>query len=265
MKKYEVKIVKKATCNSPKITLSTTTHGEGERYHYIKRNLLNLNQSQSRNWKQVIVIDHSSRKYVNKIILMVECMDFPENREIIWLTGGKPTGNWGRLAHNEVLKRCTTPFFGFHCDDNFVSKNNYEFCTDILDKNPKLGFIISNGFITAANKPLFKFSLGEIDLGCPVFRKSESFDKYLPDLGGFPEGLYTWDWSVLSGLVSAGCSFSNTPVKFIGYYFGKEDERSFEDIIKLNKYISIEDKNFTRVWKKQRKTWGNYLYPKSLL
>lgn len=225
---YVVEVVKSCSVK-PRLTLSTPIHGEGDRLDYLKRNLDNLDWQAYQDWKQVIIIDHSPRVVVDKVVSLVANSKYPDRREVLWMHGDKPTGAWGRFSHNEILRRCDTEYLAFHCDDNFVSRENYQDLVNLLDKNKELAFAYSCccAFREGNKALLGEFKAGAIDLGCPVFR-TRFFRSHLPDLSMLPD-IYQWDWKMVSWLAFNELLFTTTDR--VGYFWAKNYHGPAEPVI----------------------------------
>jgi len=205
------------------LDISTTTHGRGDRLEYLKRNLKNLDQVADPDWRQTIIIDHSPEKVVRKIVRMVKKSKHPKRRRVFWITGGEPTGAWGKHAHNFVLNFSTAPLFAFHCDDNAVNPLNYAVAARAFTQDPKLDIAWTNGIIFGkSGKPgyqLREWKRSEIDLGQPVFRVKTTFEKHLQCLAHLPD-TYFWDWEMMHLFEQKGCNIKH--LNFDGYYFMRD-------------------------------------------
>ena len=181
-----------------RVTLSTTTHGNGERIEYLKRNIAALDDQEFTDWIQYIVVDHSPLPVVQSIKKLVLHSKYPHRRKIIWLHGKRPTGIWGKYAHNIALQACSTEYFAFYCDDNFYAPNHLSTLVEMFDSRADYGFVFSFGCHCRTGNLFTGFKCGEIDLGCPLFRTS-LFRQHLPSLAGVRD-VYTWDWEMISFL-----------------------------------------------------------------
>jgi hypothetical protein len=232
---YQVKQVKKAV-EPARLTIIITIHGNGDRLPGLARNMDNLDWQEFKQWRQVIIIDHSPAEVVAQIEGLVEQSQNPGKREILWLNGGQPTADAGRTPQNEGLKRCSTEYVAVHCDDNFVSRRNYAAMVKVMDKQPDLDFVFSGVVrvdMTKQNKTfllLADLDHAQTDLGAPVFRLS-SLNSLLPDgILGIP-AIYQWDWLLLDILGHAGARFTHYP-KF-GYIWARNTTFDWKPVVDI--------------------------------
>ena len=240
--KYQVEVIKPCTIKA-RLTLSTPIHGDGDRVNGLKRNLDNMDWQGYQDWKQVIIIDHSPREVVDAVVAMVAASKHPDRREVLWMHGDKATGAWGRFSHNEVLRRCETEYFAFHCDDNFVSQNNYADLIKLME-GVDYGFSYSCccAFREGDKNLLSEFKEGAFDLGCPVFKR-KVFTQHLPDLSMLPD-IYNWDWKMVSWL--AFCEVHFTATNRIGYFWARDYTGPAEPIVSQYGDKPIGDKR--NIW-----------------
>ena len=217
-----------------RVTLSTTTHGNGERLGYLKRNFESLDESEFQNWLQIVVVDHSPLPVVQAIKTMILETKYPHRRRLVWLHGKQPTGVWGKFAHNIALQLCQTEFFAFYCDDNFYAPNHLTSLIEILDSNPELGFAFSFACHCASGNLYTGFRVGHIDLGCPLFR-TELFRKHLPSLAGI-RNVYTWDWEMISFL---GYRTKFDTSGLVTFFFGKNFKGNWRSMV--SRFKDFED------------------------
>lgn len=194
----------------PKVLVGTTTHSNGSRMKVLKRNILNLNAQECRDWGQLIMIDHSPESVAKEIIEMVKELPFSEKREVYWMHGEKPTGLWGKSAHQYILDLCQSKYYSFHSDDNFLAFNHLSSLCALLDVHAELDFVFSHCYRINQNKSIMRlngFDLCETDLGSPLFRVDSCFRKVLPDLKVLPN-VYAWDWEIMKVLTKAELKFA---------------------------------------------------------
>jgi len=228
-----------------KITLSTTTHGNGERLDFLKRNIESLDNQIYQNWVQYIVIDHSPPEVVAKIVELVKKSKYPHRRRVIALSGWRPTGMWGKYSHTVAILKCKTELFAFYCDDNFYAPNHL---ADLIAKQAEQDYDITFSFgVSTRNKNYFvlrRFCLGGIDLGQPIFH-IKCFDNIMC-LPSNSVNNYDWDWHMINRIAVSGAS-----IGWVGkttFFFGKNiKETAWQKVVEVWKDYSPTQSQITEL------------------
>lgn len=224
------------------LTLSTPIHGEGDRLIGLKRNLDNMDWQSYKDFKQVIIIDHSPENVIDSVKKLVANSKYPQKREILLMSGQTATGLWGKISHNVVWQQCDTPYFAFHCDDNFVSEHFYSNLINVIKDN-HFSFGGGIAYRDGSENVLGGFGCGNYDLGHSVFNHKKCHN-ILSNLRVLPD-TYNFDWMMIECLIRNDALFTCHPN--IGYFWGRDFSGDWHESILKYKNYAIEPSRIRQI------------------